>query len=119
VKAGGKQRNRFAEIPDYIGNRREMEDSKSVPVGSRTQPSEPTGDKFPEDRGDRVHLKRRLALNGLYGVIYQKIELFITTAVNTSNRFSFQRRHLLPFNSRRKDIKGTKVSTWLKFRTIF
>jgi hypothetical protein len=29
--------------------------------------------------------KRRLALNGLHGVISQKIELFITTGVRTSN----------------------------------
>jgi hypothetical protein len=48
----------FAEISDYTGNRREMEDNKSVavgspvaqneppvPIGSHTQPSEPIGDK--------------------------------------------------------------------------
>jgi hypothetical protein len=34
LKAGGNQSNRFAEISDYIANRMEMEDSKSVPVGS-------------------------------------------------------------------------------------
>jgi hypothetical protein len=57
VKAGGKHSNRLAEISDYIGNRREMEDRKSVPVdppveqnelplltGSQTQQSEPIGD---------------------------------------------------------------------------
>jgi hypothetical protein len=31
--------------------------------------------------------KRRLTFSGLYGVIYQKIELFIATAVRTSNPF--------------------------------
>jgi hypothetical protein len=35
-----------------------------------------------EDGGD-VPLKRRLTLNGLHGVISQKIVLFITTAVRT------------------------------------
>jgi hypothetical protein len=48
----------LAEISDYIGNRREMDDSKPVPIGSpvgqneppvpissHTQPSEPIGDK--------------------------------------------------------------------------
>jgi hypothetical protein len=32
-----------------------------------------------------MHQKRRLTFNGLHGVISQKIELFITTAVRTSN----------------------------------
>jgi hypothetical protein len=36
------------------------------------------------DAGD-VPPKRRLTFNGLHGVISQKIELFITTAVRTSN----------------------------------
>jgi hypothetical protein len=58
VKAGGKQNSRLAEISDYIGSRREMEDSKSVPVGSllgqnelqvptgsHIQPNEPIGGK--------------------------------------------------------------------------
>jgi hypothetical protein len=58
VKASGKQNNQFAEISEYVENRREIEDSKSVPVGSlvgqnetlepigsHTQPSEPIGDK--------------------------------------------------------------------------
>jgi hypothetical protein len=30
-------------------------------------------------------LKRRLTFDGLYGVVFQKIELFITSAVRTSN----------------------------------
>jgi hypothetical protein len=38
----------------------------------------------PEDGGD-VTPKRRLTLNGLHDVIPQKIVLFITTAVRTSN----------------------------------
>jgi hypothetical protein len=38
----------------------------------------------PEDGGD-VPPKRRLIFNGLYGVISQKIVLFITTDVRTSN----------------------------------
>jgi hypothetical protein len=38
----------------------------------------------PEDGGD-VPPKRRFTLNGLYGVISQKMILFITTAVKTSN----------------------------------
>jgi hypothetical protein len=33
VKAGGKQNNRLAGIPYYIGNRREMEQWNSVPAG--------------------------------------------------------------------------------------
>jgi hypothetical protein len=41
VKVGGNQSNRFAEISDYIGNRREMKDSKSVPVGSPSGQNEP------------------------------------------------------------------------------
>jgi hypothetical protein len=58
MKACRKQNNRLADISDYIGNRREMEDSKSVPVGSpigqieppvrigsHAQPSEPVGEK--------------------------------------------------------------------------
>jgi hypothetical protein len=58
MKASGKQSNWLPEISDYIGNKREMEDSKSGPVGSplgqteplvtigcHTQPGEPAGDK--------------------------------------------------------------------------
>jgi hypothetical protein len=33
MKAGYKQNNQLAEISDYIGSRRETEDSKSVPIG--------------------------------------------------------------------------------------
>jgi hypothetical protein len=56
-KAGGKENKLLAETSEYVVNRREMEDSKSVPVGSpvgqdeppvpigsETQPSEPIGD---------------------------------------------------------------------------
>jgi hypothetical protein len=35
--------------------------------------------------GGHFPLKRRLTFNGLHGVIYQKMVLFITTAVRTSN----------------------------------
>jgi hypothetical protein len=58
VKVSGKQSNRLAEISDSIPNRRDIQDSKSVPtsspvgqnepsvpIGSHTQPSEPRGDK--------------------------------------------------------------------------
>jgi hypothetical protein len=38
----------------------------------------------PED-GGYVTPKRRLALNNLYGVISQKLVLFMTTALRTSN----------------------------------
>jgi hypothetical protein len=41
-----------------------------------------------EDGGD-VPPKRRLTFNGLHGVISQKIVLFITTAVRTSNPAQF------------------------------
>jgi hypothetical protein len=41
MKVGGKQSNRLVEISDYIGNRREMEDSKSVPVGLPVGQNEP------------------------------------------------------------------------------
>jgi hypothetical protein len=34
MKAGGKQSNQLADILDYVGNRREMHDSQSVPTGS-------------------------------------------------------------------------------------
>jgi hypothetical protein len=44
VKTGGKQNNRFVEISDYVINRRDMEDSKPVPIGSHSQPREPIGD---------------------------------------------------------------------------
>jgi hypothetical protein len=33
LEAGGKQSNRLAEISVYVGNRRKMEDRKSVPFG--------------------------------------------------------------------------------------
>jgi hypothetical protein len=39
----------------------------------------------PEDGGDMFLKKRRLTLNGLQGVISQKMVLFITAAVRTSN----------------------------------
>jgi hypothetical protein len=58
MKAGGKQSNQLSETSNYTGNRREMEDSKSVPfglpvgqnelpepTGSQTQLSKPIGDK--------------------------------------------------------------------------
>jgi hypothetical protein len=58
VKARGKHGNQLAEISGYIGKRREIEGSKSVPagssveqndppvlIGSHTQLSEPVGDK--------------------------------------------------------------------------
>jgi hypothetical protein len=34
VKAGGKQSSRLPGISDYVGERREIEDRNSVPVGS-------------------------------------------------------------------------------------
>jgi hypothetical protein len=38
MRAGGKQSNQLADISDYMGNRREMEDSKSVPgLARRTE----------------------------------------------------------------------------------
>jgi hypothetical protein len=40
----------------------------------------------PEDGGD-VPPKRRFTFNRLHNVVSQKIELFITTAVRTSNTF--------------------------------
>jgi hypothetical protein len=56
--ASGKQSICLAEISDYVGNKREMEDSESVPIdlplgqiepsvpiGCHTQPGEPAGDK--------------------------------------------------------------------------
>jgi hypothetical protein len=38
-----------------------------------------------EDRGDIFLNKHRLTFNGLHGVIFQKTELFTTTALGTSN----------------------------------
>jgi hypothetical protein len=38
-----------------------------------------------ESRWRHVPQKRPLAINGLHGVVFQKIEFFITTAVRTSN----------------------------------
>jgi hypothetical protein len=43
----------------------------------------------PEDGGD-VPPKRQLKLNGLHGVISQKMILFITTAVQTSNPTGYE-----------------------------
>jgi hypothetical protein len=40
---------------------------------------------FGHEDGDDVPPKRRLTFNGLSGVISQKIELFITTAVRNSD----------------------------------
>jgi hypothetical protein len=37
---------------------------------------------YPEDGGD---MKRHLTFNRLHGVIFQKVKLFITTAVRTPN----------------------------------
>jgi hypothetical protein len=58
MKASDKQSNWLAEILDRVGNKRELEDSKSVPVGlpvgqneppvpigCHTQPGEQTGGK--------------------------------------------------------------------------
>jgi hypothetical protein len=42
LEAGSKQNNWLAEISDYIGDRREMQD-KSVPTGSPIGQNEPTG----------------------------------------------------------------------------
>jgi hypothetical protein len=39
----------------------------------------------PEDGGDDVLSKRRFTFKRLHGIISQKIELFIITAVRTSN----------------------------------
>jgi hypothetical protein len=39
----------------------------------------------PEDGGEYIPPKHLLTFNGLHGVISQKIELFITIAVRTSN----------------------------------
>jgi hypothetical protein len=41
-KANGMQSNQLAEISDYVGNRREMKDSKTVPVGLPVGQNEPT-----------------------------------------------------------------------------
>jgi hypothetical protein len=49
-KPGDKQSNRLAEISDCIGNKREMEDSNSAPVGSLVGQNEqpiPTGYPVP------------------------------------------------------------------------
>jgi hypothetical protein len=40
---------------------------------------------FDPENGRDVSMKRRLIFNGLYGVMSQNIELFITTAVRSSN----------------------------------
>jgi hypothetical protein len=77
VKAGCKQSNRLADISDYIGSRRETEDSKSVLRPCRWSRN--------------FSAKRRLTFDGIYGVISHKIELFVTTTVRTSN---YKRIHL-------------------------
>jgi hypothetical protein len=41
MKIGGKQSIRLAEIADYVGNRMEKEDSKSVQVGLPVRQNEP------------------------------------------------------------------------------
>jgi hypothetical protein len=51
-----------------------------------TQRSPLKVNRVSEERGSAyVPPKRRLTFNGVYGVIPQKTELFITTAVGTSN----------------------------------
>jgi hypothetical protein len=42
VEAGGKQRNRLAEISDYLGSLSEMGNSKSVATGPQTPPEDRT-----------------------------------------------------------------------------
>jgi hypothetical protein len=72
MKAGSKQRKRLAESSGYVGNRREMEGRKLVPVGSpvgqndppvpigsRTQPSEPIGE---ENKITSMALKRAVCV---------------------------------------------------------
>jgi hypothetical protein len=66
MKAGGKQSNRFDEMYDYIGNRRDRrqqdpvnslvgQNEPPVRIGSDTQPSEPIGYKT---RMTSIALKR-------------------------------------------------------------
>jgi hypothetical protein len=62
----------------------------------------------PEDGGDMFHQKRRLKLDGLHGVISQKMILFITTAVKTSNPTIFIMSKNLPLN----------LSFYLHFRHV-
>jgi hypothetical protein len=50
----------------------------------------------PEQRKRHFPSKHHLTFNGLYGVISQKIELFITTAVRTSNP---AQRNIWPHNT--------------------
>jgi hypothetical protein len=56
VKGDGKQSNWLAEISDYIGNRREMEDSKSVPVGSPVKSQYPLAFRY--NRGNKKRFKK-------------------------------------------------------------
>jgi hypothetical protein len=78
MKAGGEQNNHQAEISDYIGNRKEVGDSKSVPIGSlagqneppvligcHTQLSKPAGDKNRiTSTASAFHLPRTTTRNG-------------------------------------------------------
>jgi hypothetical protein len=41
VKSGGKQSSWLADILDYVGNRRELDESKAVPIHSPAGQNEP------------------------------------------------------------------------------
>jgi hypothetical protein len=51
VKAGGKESNRLAKIYDYIGKRREMEDSNSVTYSSLQKRSGETAQLVVTNKG--------------------------------------------------------------------
>jgi hypothetical protein len=52
VKAGGKQSSRRGEVSEYIGKRIQMEDSKSVPIGS------PVGQNESSDKTERTNRRQ-------------------------------------------------------------
>jgi hypothetical protein len=108
-EAGSKQNNTFAKFSVYVGHRSEMQDRSSVPIGSPLGQNEPIWLQeqlpsshcpshttwrtnwiswlilWPRKLREHVPPKRLLTLNGLHGVTSQTTELFIATALRTSN----------------------------------
>jgi hypothetical protein len=66
-EAGGKQRNRLAEISDCIGNRRGTEDSKSVPLGSPVGQNEPASTHWLSHKFERNNKRQEYMLGLFFG----------------------------------------------------